>query len=370
VNGNLYQTSHDEGRIVNGVYEYNITDHNNDLRIAFKDSAGIATPTQSIFYDPWGLSMKGMQITKNSANFNKFQFLNRETQFETGYIDLIHRQFDPQVGRFTSQDPVIEGQEHLSLYQYGWNNPILKPDPDGLVPCCGEAGVAIGGFVTGLGEAVVRNVKALTVNLPQTLQGLGNLANPVGQVQAAVGGAMLYDKTKSDWNTGDTRTRANIIGNVVGEIGIAVAGSKGAGSLGKTGVVAEVAKGGEVAEMVSVYRGVNSTSPAFAAAENGVVKPRGGFLGHSDALTHNTGMNGTANSKMTSWTTNPEVAKNFALRTSGNGIVLSQQVPISSLITSPNLKTINLIQSGGIVSESEVLLKGVQRNLNIERIGQ
>jgi hypothetical protein len=51
---------------------------------------------------------------------------------------------------------------------------------------------------------------------------------------------MLYDKTKSDWNTGDTRTRANIVGNVVGEIAIAVAGSKGAGSLGKAGAVGEV----------------------------------------------------------------------------------------------------------------------------------
>ena len=138
VNGNLYQTSHDEGRISNGIYEYNITDHNKDLRVSFRDSLGIAVPTQSIFYDPWGLSMKGMAITRNTTNFNKYQFLNRETQFETGYIDLIHRQYDPQTGRFTSQDPVIDGQEHLSLYQYGWNNPILKPDPDGLVPpCCG-----------------------------------------------------------------------------------------------------------------------------------------------------------------------------------------------------------------------------------------
>ena len=134
VNGKLYQTSHDEGRIVEGVYEYNITDQNNDLRIAFKDSAGIAVPTQSIFYDPWGLSMKGMAITRNPLNFNRYQFLNRETQFETGLIDLKNRQFDPQTGRFTSQDPVIMGQEHLSLYQYGWNNPILRPDPDGNLP--------------------------------------------------------------------------------------------------------------------------------------------------------------------------------------------------------------------------------------------
>ena len=136
VNGKLYQTSHDEGRIVEGVYEYNITDQNNDLRIAFKDSLGIAVPTQSIFYDPWGLSMKGMAITRNPLNFNRYQFLNRETQFETGFIDLKNRQYNPQTGRFTSQDPVIEGQEHLSLYQYGWNNPVLRPDPNGDCPLC------------------------------------------------------------------------------------------------------------------------------------------------------------------------------------------------------------------------------------------
>jgi RHS repeat-associated protein len=136
--GVLYQTSHDEGRIANGIFEYNITDHNNDLRVSFRDSLGIAVPVQSIFYDPWGLSMKGMQVTRNPLNFNKYQFLNRETQFETGYIDLINRQFDPQIGRFTSTDPVTEGQEHLSLYQYGWNNPVLKSDPNGNCPDCNE----------------------------------------------------------------------------------------------------------------------------------------------------------------------------------------------------------------------------------------
>jgi RHS repeat-associated protein len=134
VNNVLYQTSHDEGRIANGIYEYNITDHNNDLRIAFKDSLGIAVPTQSIFYDPWGLTMKGMAITRNPLNFNRYQFLNRELQIETGLVDLMKRQYNPQTGQFTSQDPVIEGQEHLSLYQYGWNNPILRPDPNGLMP--------------------------------------------------------------------------------------------------------------------------------------------------------------------------------------------------------------------------------------------
>ena len=165
VNNVLYQTSHDEGRInAEGEYEYNITDHNNDLRVAFRDSLGFAVPTQSIFYDPWGLTMKGMQITRNPLNFNKYQFLNRETQFETGYIDLIHRQFDPQTGRFTSQDPVIEGQEHLSLYQYGWNNPILRPDPNGQYPEGGEDEVNSEFFLARLVTTAFYDVKHAIFN--------------------------------------------------------------------------------------------------------------------------------------------------------------------------------------------------------------
>lgn len=105
--------------------------------------------------------MKGMAITRNPTNFNKYQFLNRETQFETGYIDLIHRQYDSQTGRFTSQDPVTDGQEHLSLYQYGWNNPIIKTDPNGLEPCCGE----LINFTTGFKNAVIEDNSPIGLNL-------------------------------------------------------------------------------------------------------------------------------------------------------------------------------------------------------------
>jgi hypothetical protein len=132
--------------------------------------------------------------------------------------------------------------------------------------------------------------------------------------------------------------------------------------------VSDVAKVGEASEMVSIYRGVNSTSPAFGAAESGIVKPRGGILSSSSPAAHNAG--NTANSKLTSWTTNPEVAKHYAMTTSGNGVVVSQQVPKTSLISSPNVHNVLLRQSKVTVSESEVLLKGTQRNLNVQRIGQ
>ena len=43
----------------------------------------------------------------------------------------------PELMRFGQTDPIIKGQEHLSLYQYGWNNPVRFSDPNGnfCIPC-------------------------------------------------------------------------------------------------------------------------------------------------------------------------------------------------------------------------------------------
>ena len=138
-NNVLYQITHDEGRIVNGIYEYNITDNLGNLRVAFKDSLGIAKIVQSNAYGIWGEDLPTLKYI-NTPKINNFDYLNREFQPATGYTDLVNRQFDNIIGRFTSQDPVIEGQEHLSLYQYGWNNPVLRSDANGLMPDGGDGG--------------------------------------------------------------------------------------------------------------------------------------------------------------------------------------------------------------------------------------
>jgi hypothetical protein len=49
-NDALYQISHDEGRIIDGEYEYNIKDHLGNLRVAFRDSLGVAKITQANSY--------------------------------------------------------------------------------------------------------------------------------------------------------------------------------------------------------------------------------------------------------------------------------------------------------------------------------
>ncbi len=43
-NNALYQITHEEGRIANGKYEYNYTDHLGNLRLSFRDSTTAGAP--------------------------------------------------------------------------------------------------------------------------------------------------------------------------------------------------------------------------------------------------------------------------------------------------------------------------------------
>lgn len=116
---------------------------------------------------------------------------------------------------------------------------------------------------------------------------------------------------------------------------------------------------------ITLYRGVNENHALFEQQSTGVVTPnrRWFHFGRrsATALEHNTVAGATLDSPYTSWTTNEEVAVNFALRPNGGGTVLTAEVPLSSTVTSPNLKEVLLKQGGGVVSESEVLVRGVVR---------
>lgn len=138
-NGVAYQMNTAEGRTVyNGTaweYEFEYRDHNEDLRLSFKNENGLPTIVQQNTNDIWGWEIKGLSNveTGNSTQSN-FRFLDRESVFETGWVNLNNRMVDPQLGRFISQDKITAEQENYSLYQYGWNNPVLRSDPTGNWP--------------------------------------------------------------------------------------------------------------------------------------------------------------------------------------------------------------------------------------------
>jgi hypothetical protein len=117
---------------------------------------------------------------------------------------------------------------------------------------------------------------------------------------------------------------------------------------------------------IRLYRGVNESHYDFAAQSTGLVRPNRRWWElwkiPSSPLEHNVGAGGTLRSPYTSWTTDPDVALNFALRPGPSpGVVITADVPIGKIRVSPNLKSVGLVQSGASVSEAEVLVKGTVR---------
>lgn len=131
-NGVLYQLGHDEGRIIGDVYEYNINDHLGNLRVSFKDSAGVVKITQSNAYGAWGENLQTLSY-RNTTGQNPYKYTGKEELTETGYIDFGARLFDNVVPRFISVDPLADHQlqVHKSPYTGLSNNPINRIDPDG-----------------------------------------------------------------------------------------------------------------------------------------------------------------------------------------------------------------------------------------------
>lgn len=142
--GQLYQISQDEGRVikVNGSFvpEFEYRDYQNNLRVSFRDT--LANPVNGVYLapivtqyedrDPTGVLLAGLNYAKEPKNNRGF--IERESIKETGWVDLNNRFYMPELMRFGQIDPVIDGQENYSPYQYGWNNPVLRSDPNGELP--------------------------------------------------------------------------------------------------------------------------------------------------------------------------------------------------------------------------------------------
>jgi RHS repeat-associated protein len=92
---------------------------------------------QQTDYYPFGLEIDRNDPAQTTAvrnGVNRYNFLGKETQVSTGYIDLQARFYDPAVGRFMAEDPETEGQLEFSPYHYSFDNPIRFSDPDGRWP--------------------------------------------------------------------------------------------------------------------------------------------------------------------------------------------------------------------------------------------
>jgi RHS repeat-associated protein len=123
----------EEGRILNITgtpnYEYSLTDHLGNSRVAFDSNTGGTTTKQTDDYMPFGMEILSgvVPLSKNEYLYNK-----KELQEELGVYDYGARFYDPVIARWTSIDPLAEASRRWNPYNYVENDPIRMTDPDGM----------------------------------------------------------------------------------------------------------------------------------------------------------------------------------------------------------------------------------------------
>ncbi|RDG40027.1 hypothetical protein DVH02_00425 [Streptomyces corynorhini] len=133
-----------------GLDEYLTRTENGTTQVYLTDAlgtvVGLADPDGTVAtrytYDPYG-----GPTTTGAASGNPYTFTGREND-GTGLLYYRNRSYDPETGRFISQDP-IGYAGGTNLYQYALSSPTTYTDPSGnnplLIGCAGGAAFD-GGF--------------------------------------------------------------------------------------------------------------------------------------------------------------------------------------------------------------------------------
>ncbi|MGB4292173.1 MAG: DUF6443 domain-containing protein [Bacteroidales bacterium] len=145
--GQLSYILTEEGRLVADytqsprriVYEYSLRDHLGNTRVVFmgKDLQGGVEIIQKASYYPFGLIMKKSDYGLPSYPQNRYLYNGKEinpekmTSESLNLFDYGARFYDPELGRFTTQDRFAEKYYGLSPYQYAAGNPVLFVDVNG-----------------------------------------------------------------------------------------------------------------------------------------------------------------------------------------------------------------------------------------------
>jgi RHS repeat-associated protein len=141
------------------------------ILIITKDGTKVARYT----YDAWGNHVVSNLTGDNIGDINPFRYRGYYYDKETQLYYLNARYYDPEVGRFISQDNISylepETINGLNLYAYCGNNPIMGYDPSGTWDWGNFWKVVIGGLLSVVGAAIM----VITLPIALTIPGCGFL---------------------------------------------------------------------------------------------------------------------------------------------------------------------------------------------------
>ena len=104
--------------------------------VMLTDASG--TPVQQYAYNAYGspfvYGQSGSLLTDSIPIENPYLYTGREYDMESGFYYYRARYYNPQVGRFLSEDPIGFTGGEYNLYRYVGNNPINLSDPTGTGP--------------------------------------------------------------------------------------------------------------------------------------------------------------------------------------------------------------------------------------------
>lgn len=191
--------------IKEGVTYRLIMDHLGSPRLIVNVSTGKAV--QRIDYTEFGKVLVDTQ-----AGFQPYGFAGGLNDAHTGFVKFGARYYDPEVGRWTSKDPILFKGGDTNLYGYVMNDPVNFTDSTGLltdqerstaakyagygalagtaVGVCTSAGLATAGYAAagagagwlyGAGPGLVRDFKELvdSVITPGQPMSEGNVFNSI-----------------------------------------------------------------------------------------------------------------------------------------------------------------------------------------------
>jgi RHS repeat-associated protein len=193
---------------------YYLTDHLGST-IALTDDAGRVV--EGIGYDSFG--------NNGGSARTRYGYTGRERDPDTGMLYYRARFYDPQVGRFLSEDPIGFRGGEPSFYIYVHNDPLRFRDPLGLRRCNPIVGGIVGGLVGGLAGtaigAAVGGLGGAGIGCVAGALGIGGFATVIAGPFGTVGGGGVGCGAGAAILAGPGAAAGAVVGSAVG-VGVGI----------------------------------------------------------------------------------------------------------------------------------------------------